>query len=242
MVLAAPAAWGQTKTGAAEDKKPAPVLGSYSLVTTALEPAARAHWLTPPLTIAVEGGKERSPAETEGTKAIPAQMTIEGFATPRSVCRAAGESAAAAGASPGSTAGMAAGTAPRKNGCDALDRTDLTIEDATTVAYDIVNRGPPVEVEVNLEVHDVLPVSHGGASTEWRAGDVIFVRVPKGTTAYPVLSEVLVGDWHGEAVVFEVGKDLPAAAKKALDDLGVHQDLGDSVLYSFRVREPEKQK
>ena len=28
--------------------------------------------------------------------------------------------------------------------------------------------------------------------------------------------------------------------KKGLDDLGVKQDLGDSILYGYRVKEPEK--
>jgi len=51
---------------------------------------------------------------------------------------------------------------------------------------------------------------------------------------------VLVGEWNGEAIVFEVGKDLPESAKKGLEDLGVKQDLGDRVLYSFRVREAGK--
>ena len=49
------------------------------------------------------------------------------------------------------------------------------------------------------------------------------------------------GTWNGEAIVFEVGKDLPAGAKKALEDLGVKQDLGDRVLHSFRVKEPRKE-
>ena len=29
---------------------------------------------------------------------------------------------------------------------------------------------------------------------------------------------------------------LPDSAKKGLEDLGVHQDLGDAVLYSYRVK------
>ena len=32
------------------------------------------------------------------------------------------------------------------------------------------------------------------------------------------------------------GKALPESAKKGLEDLGVHQDLGDAVLYSYRVK------
>jgi hypothetical protein len=89
-------------------------------------------------------------------------------------------------------------------------------------------------------VRDILPVSTGTAETEWHARDVIFVAVPKATPVYRFSSEVLVGTWNGEAIVFEVGKDLPAGARKALDDLGVKQDLGDHVLYSFRVKAPGK--
>jgi hypothetical protein len=51
---------------------------------------------------------------------------------------------------------------------------------------------------------------------------------------------VLVGEWNGEPIVFEVGKPLPDSAKKGLEDLGVKQDLGEGILYSFRVKEPEK--
>jgi hypothetical protein len=91
-----------------------------------------------------------------------------------------------------------------------------------------------------VEVHDILPVSRGSAETPWHAQEVIFVAVPKATAAYRFSSEVLVGTWNGEAIVFEVGKDLPESAKKRLEDLGVKQDLGDRVLYSFRVKEAGK--
>lgn len=235
---------GPNKPDAAPgEKKPDGPLGSYSLVTTVLEPSAKTHWLNPPLTIAVNGGTERAPGETVGTKTVPAQTAIEDFGTPRYICLPAAQAAGGTGTGPAGTgAGIAAGVGPRKHGCDALDRTDVTIADPTTIAYRIVSHGAAVQLEMNLEVRDILPVSHGGPSAEWRTGEVIFVRVPKSTPAGPVVSEVLVGDWHGEAIVFEVGKELPAPAKKALDDLGVHQDLGDSVLYSFRVREAEKGK
>jgi len=64
--------------------------------------------------------------------------------------------------------------------------------------------------------------------------------VPKATPVFRFSSEVLVGQWNGEPIVFELGKDLPDSAKKGLEDLGVKQDLGDHVLYSFRVKEPSK--
>jgi hypothetical protein len=134
----------------------------------------------------------------------------------------------------------ASATAPKLRGCEALDRATLTVRDANTIGYHIVSHGAAVELSVNAEVHDILPVSSGSEETPWHAGEVIFVAVPKATPAYRFSSEVLVGTWNGEAVVFEVGKDLPEGAKKALEDLGVKQDLGDRVLYSFRVKEPEK--
>jgi hypothetical protein len=37
-----------------------------------------------------------------------------------------------------------------------------------------------------------------------------------------------------------VGKELPESVKKGLEDLGVKQDLGDRVLYGFRVKEAGK--
>jgi hypothetical protein len=69
---------------------------------------------------------------------------------------------------------------------------------------------------------------------------VIFVAVPTATATYRFSSEALVGEWNGEAIVFEVGKELPESVKKGLEDLGVKQDLGDRVLYGFRVKEAGK--
>jgi hypothetical protein len=216
------ALWGQQATTGANgtDAKSEPAkLGSYSLVVTTLEPSATTHWLNPPPTIDVTGGTERAPVETMGNLTVPQQYTIEDFATPREDCVAA---------------------VPQQHGCDALERTDLTIRDPHTVGYRIVSHGGAVQLRVNLEVHDVLPVSHGGASTDWHAGDVIFVAVPKATPVYAFVSETLVGEWNGEPIVFEAGKALPASAKKGLEDLGVYQDLGDAVLYSYRVNGPAK--
>jgi hypothetical protein len=209
--------WGQQgKAGTTStDAKPKPPkVGSYSLVTTSLEPTAATHWLHPPPTIDVKGGTKVAPADTTGNLTAPQQYTIEAFGRPKQECEAA----------------------QQPHGCDALDRTDLTIRDASTVEYRIVSHGPAVQLRVNLQVHDLLPVSHGSASTDWHAGDVIFVSVPKATPAYRFLSETLVGDWNGEPIVFEAGKALSPSAKKGLEDLEIHQDLGDAVLYSYRVK------
>lgn len=216
------AAWGQqgTNTGSNGTNSEPPKVGHYSLVTTALEPSSATHWLNPPPTIDVKAGTKIAPAETQGNLTVPEQYTIEGFSTPREDCVAA----------------------TQKADCDALDETSLTIRDPHTVGYRIVSHGGAVQLHVNLQVHDLLPASHDGASTDWHAKDVIFVSVPKATPTYHFVSETLVGEWNGEAIVFEAGKALPANAKKALDDLGVHQDLGDSVLYSYRVKEPPSQK
>ncbi|HUB20401.1 MAG TPA: hypothetical protein VL990_17300 [Acidobacteriaceae bacterium] len=210
---------GNAPPSTADDKKGDQPLGSYSLVITVLEPSETTHLLTPSPSIAVNGGTEREPADLSGDTTVPAQMVIDSFGTPRDVCVA---------------------TVPKLHGCDALDRTDLTLRDPNTIGYHIVSHGAAVTLQVNLEVRDLLPLSHGSAEIPWHAGDVIFVAVPRATPAYRFLSEVLVGRWNDEAVVFEVGKDLPPSAKKALEDLGVKQDLGDHVLYSFRVKPPGK--
>jgi hypothetical protein len=209
---------GQPGAGATNgtDAKPAPAkVGSYSLVVTALEPTETTHWLSPPPTITVKGGTKLAPAESTGNLAVPPQYTIEAFDVPQRECVEA---------------------APQQHGCEALDRTDLTIRDRNTVEYRIVSHGEAVELRVNLQVHDLLPVSHGGASTDWHSGDAIFVSVPKATPVYRFVSETLVGEWKGEPIVFEAGKALPDSAKKGLEDLGIHQDMGDAVLYSYRVK------
>ncbi len=216
------AIWGQQGTAGAngaEAKSGPPKVGSYSLVVTTLEPSATTHWLNPQPTIDVTGGTQLAPAETTGTLTVPKQYTIEDFGTPREECVAAGQ---------------------QQRGCDALDRIDLTILDPHTVGYRIVTHGAAVQLRINLQVHDLLPVSHSGPSKDWHAGEVIFVSVPKATPAYPFVSETLVGVWDGEPIVFEPGKALPPSAKKGLEDLGIRQDLGDAVLYSYRVNQPPK--
>ncbi len=214
------AAWGQqggpVTNGTDVPPKPAKV-GSYSLVIITLEPSVTTHWLNPAPAINVKGGTKLAPAETIGNLTVPEQYTIQAFGAPREECLA---------------------DARQQNGCDALDRADLTILDPHTVGYRIVSHGAAVQLRINLQVHDVLPVSHDGASTDWHAGDVIFVPVPKTTPVFHFASETLVGEWDGEPIVFEPGKALPANAKKGLRDLGVHQDLGDAVLYCYRVRKP----
>ena len=219
------AIWGQqgtTGTTKGADAKPEQAkLGSYSLVVTSVEPTATTHWLNPPPTINVTGGTARAPVETMGNVTVPEQYTIETFGAPRQEC-------------------VVAAAAQQGHDCDALDRTELTIRDAHTVGYRIVSHGGAVQLRVNLQVHDLLPVSHGSQSKDWHAGDVIFVSVPKATPAYRFVSETLVGEWDGNPIVFEAGKALPEAAKKGLKDLEVHQDMGDAVLYSYRVNEPAK--
>lgn len=223
--LAAPgmeSIWGQQAAAGAKGpdaKSGPPKIGSYSLVVTTLEPSSTAHWLNPPPTIDVAGGTKLASSETTGNLTVPDPYTIEDFGRPRQECVAA---------------------SPQQHGCDALDRTDLMIRDPHTVGYRIVSHGAAVQLRINLQVHDLLPVSHGGPNTEWHAGDVIFVSVPKATPLYRFTSETLVGEWSGAAIVFEAGKALPADAKRGLQDLGIHQDLGDAVLYSYRVNEAPK--
>lgn len=162
--LAAPgmeSIWGQQAavgTKGPDAKSGPPKIGSYSLVVTTLEPSSTTHWLNPPPTIDVTGGTKLAPSETTGNLTVPDPYTIEDFGRPRQECVAA---------------------SPQQHGCDALDRTDLMIRDPHTVGYRIVSHGAAVQLRINLQVHDLLPVSHGGPNTEWHAGDVIFVSVPK---------------------------------------------------------------
>lgn len=193
-------------------------LGSYSLVVTTLEPSAATHLLNPPLAIQLDGATQIAPRERSGMEKVPSQYAIEGFGNPRYECNAA---------------------SAREHGCDALDRSDFLVRDANTVEYHLANHGGAVQLEVNLLVHDLLPVSRVLTEAAWRSREVIFVSVPKPSPSYRFVSAVLVGDWNGNAIVFEPGKPLPEDAKKGLEDIGIHQDLGDKMLYSYRVREPK---
>ena len=194
------------------------LLGSYSLIVTSSEPSPSTHMLNPPLTIDLEAGTPAVPKDASGTKTVPAQYTIESFGSPRYDCI---ESAA------------------QNHGCDAIDRSDLSIRDAITIAYHFGGHGAAVQLQVNLQVHDLLPVSRVALEGQWHAQDVVFVPVPKATPSFRFVSAVLVGNWNGNAVVFEPGKPLPDSAKKALDDLDIHQDLGDKTLYGYKVKDPK---
>jgi hypothetical protein len=196
-------------------------LGTYSLVVTTSEPSPATHLLNPPFTIELEAATPAAPKEIAGTKTVPPQYAIEAFGNPRYDCI---ESAA------------------QSRGCQALDRADLSIRDPNTVAWHLANHGAAVQLQLNLQVHDLQPVSRTAIENQWHAQQVIFVPVPRPTTSFHFLSAVLVGDWNGNAVVFEPGKPLPDVAKKALDDLGIHQDLGDKILYSYKVKDPKASK
>lgn len=214
--------WGQDAPGSTSGaEKAAVVVGQYSLVTTAVEPSAETHWLNPAPVIAVAAGTQYVMAQTAGNLTVPAQYTLEDFGVPRYEC---------------------AEPAAKQRGCGALDRTDVMIRDANTVGYRIETHGAAVQLTVNLKVRDRQPVSQQGPATDWHAGEVIFLSVPKATASYPFVSETLMGSWQGEAIVLEVGKPLPDSAKKGLEDLGIRQDLGDRTLFAFRVKEPEKKK
>jgi hypothetical protein len=230
------AIWGQQGTAGtpATSAKPEPAkVGSYSLVVTTLEPTATTHWLNPPPPISVKAGTKLAPAETTGNLTVPQQYTIEALGKPKQECVESAQQQV-------ESAQQQVESAQQQHGCDALDLTDFSIRDLNTVEYRVVSHGGAVELQVNLKVHDLLPVSgpgpSPGSSIDWHTGDVIFVSVPKATAAYRFVSETLVGEWKGEPIVFEPGKALPESAKKGLEDLGVHQDLGDAVLYSYRVK------
>lgn len=216
MTLVAPC---QDPGSSAGQAHPDNAVGNYSVVITSLESTPATHLLNPELTIAVDAASRIDPKDANGTLSVPGQYAIESIGKPRYTCVQG----------PG-----------RDHGCEAIDRCELTVRDANTLEYRVVNHGGAVQLKVNLLVHDVAPVSHPGERIVWHPHDVIFVSVPTSSPTYHFISAVLVGEWNHDAVVFEVGKPLPAAAKKALDDLGVHQNLGDRTLYSYRVREPEK--
>lgn len=193
--------------------------GSYSVVVTLVETSAATHLLNPAPTVAVERASKQDPRDSTGILEVAPEMAIEGLGKPRYVCAPA---------------------VAKDHGCEAIDQCLLTVRDPNKLEYHVLNHGAPAQLKVNLLVHDLMPVSREGAKTVWHAGDVIFVSASKATPAMRVVSTVLVGEWNHEAIVFELGKPLPADAQKALEDLGVKQDLGDKVLYSYRVKKPPK--
>jgi len=225
MSIAATTAYGQAggaNGGAAASgaaKEPDAGVGSYSVVVTLVEASAATHLLNPAPTVSVEHASKQEPKDSMGVLEVAPEMAIEGLGKPRYVCVPA---------------------VPRDHGCEAVDRCMLTVRDPNKVEYHVLNHGAAVQLKVNVLVHDVLPVSREGAKTVWRAGDVIFISASKATPAARIVSTVVVGEWNHEAIVFEVGKPLPEKAQTALEDLGVKQDLGDKVLYSFRVKTPRK--
>lgn len=214
----------QTPTPPATSPAPADAersLGSYSLVVTTLEPSPATHLLNPPLMIQLDAATQLAPRERSGTETVSSQYAIEGFGNPRYECVAVNA---------------------HDHGCDALDRSSFLVRDANTLEYHLTNHGASVQLEVNLQVHDLLPVSQAVMQASWHPHEVIFVSVPKPSPSFHFVSAVLVGDWNGNAIVFEPGKPLPESAKKGLEDLGIHQDLGDKMLYSYRVKEPKNPK
>lgn len=225
---------GPPPAGAQPENAAEKSLGTYSLVVTTLEPAPATHWLTPPLTVDIPSATKQAPGDLSGSKMVPPQFVLEGFGSPRYDCR----SKTLGGAMQGEAA--LAGPTQAELGCEAVDRIDLELRDASTIAYHVVNHGAAVTLELNLQVHDLLPVSKTVLEAPWHAGDVVFLPVPKPTSALHVVSTALVGNWNGNAVVFEPGKPLPESVKKALEDLGIKQDLGDKMLYSYKVKEPPK--
>lgn len=196
-------------------------VGTYYVVNTTIESSPATHLLNPELTIQVDAASKLEPKDVVGTLTVPGQYALESVGKPRYICIPA---------------------LARDHGCDDIDRCTLSVRDPNTLEYHIVNHGAAVQLKVNLEVHDIAPVSRPGDKQIWHPDDVIFVSVPASTPTLHFVSSVLVGEWNHQAVVFEVGKPLPPAAKKALEDLGVHQNLGDKFLYSYRVKEPEKPK
>jgi hypothetical protein len=207
-----------SSTQAEPESKP---LGKYSLLVTASEPSPATHLLNPPIMVELPSATPTAPGEISGNRTVSPQYAIESFGNPRYECIAA----------------VAA-----DHGCDAIDRGDLILRDANTVAWHLANHGGAVQLQLNLQVHDLSPVSRATIEGSWFAQEVIFVPVPKATPSFRFLSAVLVGDWNGNAIVFEPGKPLPVGAKKGLEDLGIHQDLGDSILYSYKVKDPKSQK
>ncbi len=167
----------------------------------------------------VDHASRQEPKDSVGELDVAPEMAIEGLAKPRFVCIPA---------------------MPRDRGCEAIDLCGLTVRDANKLEYHVINHGAAAQLKVNLLVHDLLPVSREGAKTVWHAGDVIFVSASKATQTMRVVSTVLVGEWNHQPIVFEVGKPLTGNAAIALEDLSVKQDLGDRVLYSFKVKAAPK--
>jgi hypothetical protein len=202
-------------------EKKEPKLGSYHVETTLWAPGSTAHLLSPQPVVELKGATPRVPGDVNGTTVIPDQMQFDSIGKPSFDC------------TPVSSI---------QHGCDALDIVRITQVDPKTVAYRLSNHGGAVRIALNIQVRDMVLRSQPDTEQEWHPDEVIFVSVPKPTPSLNVVSETLVGTWDGNAIVFEVGKPLPESAKKGLQDLNVHQDLGDKILYSYKVKSPKSGK
>jgi hypothetical protein len=203
------------------DKKEEPKLGSYHVETTYMAPGSTAHLLMPQPVVELKSASPRIPGEVNGTTTLPDQVAFDSIGRPSFDCI------------PVNAVQL---------GCDDLDTARITQVDPKTIAYHLTNRGGAVRIALNIQVRDLALHSQPDAEQEWQPDQVIFISVPKPTPALNVVSSTLVGVWDGNAIVFEVGKPLPETAKKGLQDLNIHQDLGDKILYSYKVKSPKSAK
>jgi len=212
-----PGAGPTPDTNNSEQKEPK--LGSYHLVVTYWTPGTTTHQLTPQPAIDLKAATLRTPNEVNGNIQIPDQYAFDSVGRPAFDC-------------------MPASNLP--HGCDSLDATKVVSTDPKSITDRFVNHGPAVRVALNIQVKDLVMRSQQDADQEWKPDQVIFVAVPKATPSFNVVSVTLVGVWGKDAIVFEPGKPLSESAKKGLEDLNVKQDLGDKILYSYRVKPLKK--
>jgi hypothetical protein len=209
-----------TSSDSNADKKEAK-LGNYHLVITYWAPGSTTHLLSPQPVVELKTANPRTPGDVSGTVPIPDQSVFEAVAKPSYECTP---------------------TTPVGRGCESLDIARITSTDPKTISYRFTNHGPAVRMAMNVEVRDLALRSQEQAEQEWHPNEVIFVSVPKPTPSFNVVSATVIGVWDNNAIVFEPGKPLSAAAKKGIDDLNIRQDLGDKILYSYKVREPKASK
>jgi hypothetical protein len=200
-------------------EKKEPKLGSYHLVLTYWIPGPTTHILSPRPVVELKTATSRIPGEVNGTTAIPDQFVFDGVGKPSFDCTAVN---------------------PSDRGCDDLDDVRVNSIDQKTVAYRASNHGGAVRLTLNIQVRDLVLHSQPDAEQDWHPNEVIFITVPKPTPSLNVVSETLVGVWNDQAIVFEPGKPLSESARKGLEDLNIRQDLGDKILYSYRVKDPKK--
>jgi hypothetical protein len=200
-------------------EKKEPKLGSYHVVTTFWTPGPTTHMLSPQPVVELKGATQRMPGDVNSTTTIPDQFVFESLGKPSFDCTPVN---------------------PVMHGCDSLEVARINPIDQKTVAYRFGNHGGAVRIAMNIQVRDMVLRSQPDAEQEWHPNEVIFITVPKATPTFNVVSETLVGVWNNQAIVFEPGKPLSESAKKGLEDLNIHQDLGDKILYSYKVKEPKK--